>query len=66
MVEDHQLTMFQIVGHGVAGGTVLGTLFGWLPPLAALLGCIWYLIQICESRSFRRFVSWIVEHLRQS
>ena len=29
--------------------SIVGTLLGWLPPLAAALGAIWFAIQIYES-----------------
>ena len=36
-----------------AGATVIGSLIGWLPSIAALLGIIWYCILIYD-RFFKR------------
>ena len=36
--------------------TVIGTLAGWLPPLAAALSAIWYGIQIYQSKFFQEKV----------
>lgn len=32
-----------------AAGTVLGTLAGWLPVIAAALAIVWYIIRILET-----------------
>jgi hypothetical protein len=51
-----------VIQHAVntlATATILSTLVGWLPPIAALLGIIWFLIQIFESKTGQRFVRWI-------
>ena len=37
-------------------GAILGSLAGYLPPMAALIGILWYAIQIWESDT--------VQHLR--
>ena len=38
-------------GDLAAAGAILGTVINWLPPLAALLGIIWYAIMIWESHT---------------
>lgn len=40
--------------HLLAGFTVLGTLAGALPPIAASLAIVWYLIEIWESDTARQ------------
>ncbi len=44
------------VGNWLSAAAVLGTLAGWLPPLAALIAAVWYCIQIYESDTFQ---SWM-------
>jgi hypothetical protein len=37
--------------------TIAGSLMGWLPPIAALLGIVWYILQIYgwfEKRMLRK------------
>jgi len=41
------------LGNGGAAVTVLGTIFGLLPPLAAIAAICWYLIQMYESKTYR-------------
>jgi hypothetical protein len=36
--------------------TVVGTLAGWLPSLAALFSIVWTAIRIYETRTVRRFL----------
>jgi len=40
-------------GNSASVLTVFGTILGFLPPLAALVAVIWYLIQIAESKTYR-------------
>lgn len=40
-------------GNSASGVTVLGALFGLLPPLAALAAIAWYLLQMYESKTYR-------------
>lgn len=42
---------FTWLWHVVAGGAIVTTLAGFLPPLAALFGVIWYAIKIRESQT---------------
>lgn len=46
-----------------AAGAIVASLAGWLPPLAAGLAIVWYLIQIAESATgqavIQRVKEWI-------
>lgn len=41
---------------GLSIGTVLATLFGWLPQIAALASLIWTGIRIYETRTVQRWL----------
>jgi uncharacterized membrane protein YccC len=41
---------------GAAAMAILASLAGWLPPAAAVIGIIWYAIQIWESRTLQDWV----------
>jgi hypothetical protein len=43
---------------GLSAFAVVGSLVQILPPLAAFLAVVWYIIQICESRTARRLMHW--------
>ena len=43
--------------HTGAVATILGTVLGWVPPIAAVLAMIWYSIEIYESKSFQRILA---------
>lgn len=43
------------VGDIAAGSTVLGSVFGWLPEIAAILAIIWTAIRIYEWARVRIF-----------
>jgi hypothetical protein len=52
-------------------GAILGSLAGYLPPMAALIGILWYAIQIWESDTVqrlrsRRWVDRAAEQIEQS
>lgn len=49
----------QHTADAAAGVAVIASNAGWLPPLAALLGIVWYLIQISESKRFAQFVAFL-------
>jgi len=34
------------VADALSATTIAGCLMGWLPPIAALLGIVWYILQI--------------------
>ncbi len=40
----------------ISASAILGTLAGLLPPLAAIAGLLWYIIQIYESKTVQRYV----------
>ena len=44
------------VGDVISVGAILGSLAGWLPPLAALAAIIWYSIEIYESATVQKIV----------
>lgn len=45
------------IGNAFSAGAIVGTLVGWLPAAAALVGLIWYLIQIYESQTAQRWLA---------
>lgn len=45
------------LAHGLSGAAILGTIVGWLPPLAAGIALIWYCIQIGESKTVRGYLA---------
>ncbi len=50
---DHLLSW---VGNGASIGAVVSTMVGWLPPAAAFIALVWYIIQIYESDTVQ---SWL-------
>lgn len=46
--------MVTFLADGLAGAAVVGSIFDYVPKIAAVLGLIWYLIQIYESRTMQR------------
>lgn len=42
-------------GDVVAGGAIVSTLLGYLPAAAAILGVVWYAIQIWESKTVQEW-----------
>lgn len=50
---DHVLSWF---GNSASIGAVVSTIFGWLPPAAALIALIWYVIQIYESATVQKWI----------
>lgn len=43
------------VADTISAGAILGTFLGFLPPLAALVASIWYLVQIWESHTVQKW-----------
>lgn len=39
-----------------AAAAIFATLLGWLPPIAAVLAILWYLLQFWESRTLQSFM----------
>ncbi len=50
---DHILSW---VGNGASGVAIVSTLAGWLPPAAALIALVWYVIQIYESDTIQKWI----------
>ncbi len=42
---------------GLSIGTVLATIAGWLPAVAALLSIIWTLIRLYETKTIQRWLN---------
>lgn len=55
-MEGASFDLTQITGHGLSVGAIIGSLFGWAPPVAAIAAFVWYLIQIYESKYVQRFL----------
>lgn len=49
-------------GDFVAGGAIITTLLGYLPAAAAILGAVWYCVQIWESKTVQMW--WSGRQLR--
>lgn len=45
----------RLAGDVVAGGAIISSLLSWLPPIAAVLGVIWYLLLFYEKLSGKEF-----------
>lgn len=58
-------TSLNTVGEWIAGLSVLGAIAAVLPPLAALLGVLWYCIQIWESKTGRYWRSRLFSSSRR-
>lgn len=39
-----------------AAGAIIASMLGWLPPVAAVLAILWYLLQFWESRTLQSFM----------
>lgn len=53
----------RVVGDVAAGATVVGSLMGFLPVAAAIVGIIWYTIQIWETKTVQALVAkWRVSN----
>lgn len=52
----------KLVGDAITAAAVIGTLVGYLPPLAAFFTIIWTVIRIMETRSMHRFIWFIKDH----
>ena len=44
-------------GNILSAGAIVGTVLGWVPAVAAIVALVWYLIQISESETVRRWVA---------
>lgn len=52
---DH--STFSWVGNSVALGAIVSTIVGLVPAVAALLALIWYIIQIYESETTKKWLA---------
>lgn len=52
-MEDHHIT--QWIGNGLSVGAIVSTVFGWLPAVGAIVAIVWYVVQIKESDTFKRW-----------
>lgn len=50
----------------VSLGTVIGTLFDWLPKFAVLLAVLWYLVMLWESATVRNLRAYFRRSQRPS
>lgn len=48
-----------VIGDVVSVFAIVGTWMGYLPDLAAGAAFIWYVVQITESQTGRRFKDWV-------
>jgi hypothetical protein len=46
-----------LISSGTAAGVVVGAVFSFLPPVAALVALVWYFIQIWESATVRAWIA---------
>ena len=53
-MQDHPIITWTI--SLASAGTIISTVLGWLPPIAAGAALFWYYIQISESEKVRRWV----------
>lgn len=45
-----------LFGNVASFGTIVSTIFGWLPPIAAAVALLWYFIQIYESTTVQTWL----------
>lgn len=57
--QDHTQEIVNTTGNVTAVGTAVGTLAGWLPSIAALFTIVWLGVQIYESKTGQRVVTYI-------
>lgn len=57
MDADTNHTISHWIANVTSGGLVVSTVLGWAPALAAIVGLIWYLIQIYESTTVQRWMA---------
>lgn len=59
-MNDHDTSIYfvgWVLGHVASTAAIIAVLAGWLPPLAAAIALIWYVIQIAESDTYRKLQS---------
>lgn len=52
MTDDHS----KYIVDGVAAGTTIATLAGWLPSIAAIFTILWTALRIYESKTVQRWI----------
>lgn len=55
---DTNHTISHWIANATSGGLVVTTVMGWAPAAAALVGLVWYLIQIYESSTVQRWLAF--------
>lgn len=59
--EVHQYGLHVV--NATAASAAAASWLGWFPPLlaavASFLSIVWFVLQIIEARTFRKFVAWI-------
>ncbi len=61
---DQHLKALTHVADTISAGAILGTFAGYLPPLAALVATVWYIVQIWESHTVQKWVRLHMRHRR--
>lgn len=56
-MESHSSAINQWLGNIFSAGAIITTALGWVPAIAAIVGLIWYLIQIYESATVQRWLA---------
>ena len=52
---DHGSSANLWLGNIISAGAILSTILGWAPAIAAVVALVWYVIQISESETVRRW-----------
>jgi chromate transport protein ChrA len=50
--------IYTIFGTGTSVGAIVATIMGFIPPIAAMIAIVWYVIQICESDTVKRWFAY--------
>jgi chromate transport protein ChrA len=48
-----------IYGDAASAGAIIGYFLGVLPHIAAVVGLVWYMLQIAESKYGQIFIGWL-------
>lgn len=57
MTAQEQVQQLRAVGDGLSISTVIATLAGWLPAIAALASLIWSAIRIYETKTVQGWIA---------
>lgn len=52
---EHGDNILTWVGNTVSVGAIIGSIFGYVPVVAAIVALVWYVIQILESKTAQRW-----------